>query len=962
MSDHKVNLPKTDFPMKANLAEREPQMLQFWREINLHEKIKAISSQRQPFVLHDGPPYANGEIHLGHALNKILKDIVNKCKFMDGYGINYVPGWDCHGLPIELNIEKKLGKVGQKIGTSEFIAACRNYANQQIDAQRRDFIRLGIIGDWEHPYCTMNFKYEANIVRALAKIIDNGYVVRGYKPVHWCIACGSALAEAEVEYQDKTSPAIDVRFRLLKPELLVPDAPTISIPIWTTTPWTLPANEAVALNPQLEYSLVYLPHTNEHLLIAHELLTSALKRYQIEEYNIVKTIVGTKLEGLLLQHPFLPNKQVPIILGEHVTTEAGTGAVHTAPTHGQDDYLVGKKYNLPVNNPVSNNGRFLPNVPFFANQEVFAANEQVIKLLQENNNLLHAETMQHSYPHCWRHKTPLIFRTTPQWFIDLEVNGKYGSLRKLAQTQIENITWLPERGKERIKAMIEQRPDWCISRQRVWLTPMTLFVDKNTGELHPATQKLMELIAQEIEKQGILFWQHFDTQQFLQTHAPEYSPANYEKITDTLDVWFDSGVSHFCVLKHFENLNWPADLYLEGSDQYRGWFQSSLLTALALYGKAPYLNNVSHGFTVDAKGHKMSKSLGNVISPQKINNSLGADVLRLWAASTYMFDELAISDEILKSNTDAYRMLRNTMRFLLSNLYDFNPQTDLLPFEKMLDLDIYAIQETLKLETDFYLQCNKFNFHLAARNLQKFASVDLSSFYFSIIKDRLYTMKTSSKGRRSAQTALFYLLEILVRCLAPFLSFTAEEIWQTMRKQFASPAKDIRTESIFLTNRFNATNNQELEKIAASANKNSWYKNWQELQTLRAAVNKELETYRINGKIGSSLEAEVILYCDEEKYELLSRLKTKHENESELRFILITSSAEVLKTAAKPVDAVAAELEGLWVKIIPSPHPKCPRCWHHRPDIGKNPTHPDVCVRCASNLDENSAGEERKSA
>ena len=827
-----------------------------------------------------------------------------------------------------------------------------------------------MIGDWQNPYQTTDFKYEANIIRALAKIIENGYLTRGHKPVHWCIACGSALAEAEVEYKDKTSPAIDIRFHLVTPQKLTPTAQDISLPVWTTTPWTLPANEAVALHPALTYVLVKVTTTGEHLLLLQDLCDSSLQRYNITDYTVVKTYLGQELAGLMLHHPFL-DKQVAIILGEHVTTDAGTGAVHTAPAHGMEDYVIGQQYNLPVNNPVGANGKFLDDTPFFAGKNVFAANDDVIALLEERGNLLHHTTIQHSYPHCWRHKTPLIFRATPQWFVNLDKqdNVKFNkSLRTMALEEIEKVNWLHEHGKKRMTDMITSRPDWCISRQRLWGTPMALFVHKQTGELHPLTSQLMEKVAQAIEQNGLEYWQQLDTEQFLMQHAnndAQNYPTDYEKVTDTLDVWFDSGVSHFCVLNQRQELSFPADVYLEGSDQYRGWFQSSLLTSLAINGTAPYRNIFSHGFTVDGAGHKMSKSLGNVISPQKTINNYGADILRWWVASSNPYNEIAISDEILRGCIDDYRKLRNTARYLLGNLCDFNPQQDLIPVEEMLVLDRFVLYKMLELQTavlasnmpDNQKTDTLLRFYTSSSKIQYAASVLLSSFYFSIIKDRLYTMPAKSKGRRSAQTVLYHILHIYVRLLAPFLSFTAEEIWSNMRQLF----KDIAEESIFLT-----TNYELINQTGTAAPQPQSFITDEHINIFHiyAAVAKELENLRANKTIGANLDAAVTLYCNDEIYNLLAKFTppigdNNPHPESELRFILITSSVTICHENEKPVDAILAEnVQGLWLKVAPSPYPKCPRCWHHRPDIGSNQEYPELCERCAKNMTK-TEGEDR---
>lgn len=947
MTDYPVNLPKTSFPMRANLAKREPEFLKLWQEIDLYKKILEKNKNNPKFILHDGPPYANGDIHMGHAIDKILKDIIVKARTYDGCLSPYIPGWDCHGLPIEIQIEKKLGKA-LRADKEKWIGECRKYAAEQIDSQSKDFQRLGVIGDWQEPYKTFNFKYEADVIRALAQVVANGYLARGYKPVHWCVACGSALAEAEVEYKDKTSPAIDVRFRVVEPEKIVDCCGKISIPIWTTTPWTLPANEAVALHPDHEYVLVDCERHGTHdcLIIAKLLLEKTMQRYEATNYKIIKSFSGKDLERLQLQHPFLA-RTVPVILGEHVTVEDGTGAVHTAPAHGQEDFAIGKIYKLPVKNPVGPDGKFLADTEYFAGEEVFHANDHVIEILREENNLLCLASVSHSYPHCWRHKTPLIFRATEQWFIGLDAEGKFGKLRDLAISEIQKVKWVPESGLHRIQNMIGQRPDWCISRQRLWGTPMPLFIHKTTQKLHPKTYELMEKVAEGIEQEGIIFWHKIATEQFLKEHAPEYSASatDYYKSSDTLDVWFDSGVSHFCVASKRSELQFPIDLYIEGSDQYRGWFQSSLLTSLAMHGRAPYGTVISHGFTVDAHGHKMSKSLGNVIAPRKVIDALGADIIRLWIASIYIFNDLAVSDEILQRNVDAYRNLRNMARFLLGNLSDFNPKTNLIAPQNMLAIDRYAVKLFFDLQEKFIQHYQNYQFFSAYNYLQNFVTIEVSSFYFNVIKDRLYTMSANSVGRRSAQTALFYMLEIFVRIIAPVLSFTAEEIWQELRKLHSE-----REESVFLTTWYN-------EKNAADfALQNDLIKmdDWQTLQKLRAEINKILEKLRLDGKIGSSLEAEVVLYCDGVLRETLQKLG------DELRFVLLTSDAKVKSLAERSDAAIATDIPDFFVAAGPSVHKKCCRCWHYRSDVGESAKHPELCGRCVDNVE--GVGENRRIA
>ena len=983
MADYKVNLPKTDFPMRADLAKREPQFLEFWQKIAIYQKIcKRDCYINQPvkketvgnFTLHDGPQYANGEIHLGHAVNKIFKDIILKARMLDGYATPYVPGWDCHGLPIELNVEKKHGRAGDKVTKEEFIAKCREYAASQVDIQRKAFKRLGVFGDWENPYLTMKPSYEANVIRALGEIIENGYVGRGFKPVHWCTACGSALAEAEVEYQDKESPAIDVRFRFIDSEKFfkekfgLENIKNASIPIWTTTPWTLPANEAVCLHPELEYVLVkcqvaagFSENSDvaagfslreggyfEYLLLAKNLVINAMQRYGIKEseYQVIKTkenFLGSFFENQLLKHPFL-NKAVPIILGDHVTDDSGTGAVHTAPAHGIDDYKASLKYGLNIETLVDSNGRFLKDTVFtrelheFAGEKVFDANDKIVDLLRERDNLICRKNITHSYPHCWRHKKPLIFRATGQWFVFMDKAGVHGkTLRQMALEEIEKVDWSAPHGKERIKEMVGNRPDWCISRQRVWGTPIALFVHKTSGDLHPNWRNLLEFAANGVEREGIEFWLKLNKDEFLKQYAPEYPADDYEKVTDTLDVWFDSGVSHYCVAKEHAELHFPADLYIEGSDQYRGWFQSSLLTALAINGKAPYKQVISHGFTVDGAGKKMSKSLGNVILPQKVTDTLGADILRLWAASIYMYEDLPVSDEILARNVDVYRLIRNTARFLLGNLAGFDPTKDLVALNELLQFDqttVGNIFYTQNVVSGFY---SKSDFPYVFRSVISAHLTDLSNFYFSIIKDRLYTMPESSHGRRSAQTALYYVLEILVRCIAPVLSFTAEEIWQEMRKMW--PPQE-RVESVFLSEYISYDPN------IVDINTQRWSSYLPESPPgIAHVVNEEIEKHRAAGEIGSSLEAEVVLYCGD-KFVELRNLAEKDE----LRFVFITSAAKIFPLAERDEKAVATDDPELWITVTKSPHPKCPRCWHRRDDIGKNPEYPEVCGRCAGNL------------
>ena len=912
MSDYKttLNLPATDFPMKANLANREGGFLKTWQDQDLYQQIRHKFKGKPLFVLHDGPPYANGDIHIGHAVNKVLKDVIVKSKTLSGFDAPYVPGWDCHGLPIEHMVEKKKGKVGHKITADEFRAACRVYADKQIEKQKVDFKRLGILGDWDNPYLTKNFKYEADIVRSLGKIVKNGHLAKGYKPVHWCTECSSALAEAEVEYKDKGSDTVDVAFKVIG-EFFKVDKP-VSVVIWTTTPWTLPANEAVALNPELDYALVDLGE--QYFILAEDLLESALGRFGLKALNkLDKVYKGSELEGIMLQHPFY-DKQVPIILGDHVTTEAGTGAVHTAPAHGQDDYVVGLKYNLPVECPVDGRGVFVETTEGVAGEFIFKANSTIITLLQNKGTLVKHEPITHSYPHCWRHKTPVIFRATPQWFVSMTQK----KLRDKVNEEILNVNWIPDWGQKRIELMVGNRPDWCISRQRYWGTPITLFINKNSGELHPETESLFEIVAKKIELEGIEAWFKLKVEDILGDDASEY-----EKTTDTLDVWFDSGVSHYAVLKASEHLSDVADMYLEGSDQHRGWFQSSLLTSCAINGRAPYKQVLTHGFTVDQNGHKMSKSVGNVVPPQKVVNSLGADILRLWIGSTDYSGEMTVSDEILNRSADSYRRIRNTMRFMLANMEGFDPSKDLVDIDHMLVLDKWIVSKTAELQKNVIREYDEYNFHFAMKAILNFCTNDLGGFYLDIIKDRQYTTQTDSLARRSAQSALFHISHAMVRWLAPILSFTAEEIWQFL------PGSS--NESIFLQIWY--------EGLEAKFNNHSIDVS----RDINNHLRKELEEMRRDKIIGSSLDAEVDIYCEDENYQALLELK------DELRFVFITSDAQVHALKDKPVNAKDID-SSLAILVRKSEYEKCVRCWHHRPEIGQNTMHKELCSRCIENV------------
>ncbi|HUG98680.1 MAG TPA: isoleucine--tRNA ligase [Gammaproteobacteria bacterium] len=939
MADYKdtLNLPRTDFPMRAALAQREPEMLADWETRGLYARLREAGRGRPPFLLPDGPPYANGDIHLGHCVNKVLKDIVIRSRTLDGYDAPYIPGWDCHGLPIELVVEREHGPVGAKLDASAFRAACRSFALAQVDGQRRDFRRLGILGDWERPYLTMDPAYEAEQLRAFARILANGHVYKGFKPVHWCLDCGSALAEAEVEYADKQSPAIDVRFRVIDEAALQraiggnpggSGAGPVSIPIWTTTPWTIPASQAVALHPDLEYALIARdgPAGRERLVVARELLAQTTRRWGIEHFEELAVCRGRALEGLLLRHPYLP-REVPVILGDHVTIEAGTGAVHTAPGHGHDDYIVGRRYGLAVDNPVLDDGRFRAGTEAVAGLTVFDANPVIVELLREHDALLHHEPLRHSYPHCWRHKTPLIFRATPQWFVGMDREG----LRERALQTIGEVRWMPGWGENRIRGMVEGRPDWCISRQRTWGVPIALFVDRESGEPHPDSLRLLELVAQRVAREGIDAWWALDPADLLGEDA-----LRYEKVHDIMDVWVDSGLMHHCLSATRDEVGFPADLYLEGSDQHRGWFQSSLLTSVAMHGRAPYRAVLTHGFTVDEKGRKMSKSLGNVVAPQKVLNTLGADILRLWVAATDYRGEMNVSDEILKRMSDSYRRMRNTARFLLGNLDGFDPARDAVAAEEMVALDRWAIARTAMLQEEIVQAYRDYEFHLIYQKVHNFCVLDMGGFYLDVLKDRLYTTPAGGHPRRSAQTAMYHVAEAMVRWLAPVLAFTAEEIWSSMPGE--------RPESVLLSGW------HRLPEVPLREDD----PDWDLVHAVRDDVARELEALRNAGRIGSSLDAELVLYAADD---LAVRLRGPGE---ELRFLLLTSDVRVEGLEHRPADAI--ELEGfvgrLYAQVVPTENTKCVRCWHRRADIGAHPDHPELCGRCAGNI--SGAAEQRR--
>ena len=936
---HTISLPDTAFPMRGDLPKREPDMLKRWQDMNWYEAIREKTGAREKkFVLHDGPPYANGSIHIGHAVNKTLKDIVVKSKLLSGFDAPYVPGWDCHGLPIELAVEKKHGKVGDRMDAATFRQKCREYANEQINGQSKDFQRLGVLGNWKNPYRTMDFKFEADMLRSLAKIIERGHLARGAKPVHWCFDCGSALAEAEIEYADKVSPAVDVAYDAIDPKALAEifgvDAgdPIVTVPIWTTTPWTLPASLAVTLGPELDYVLIEGPSRagiRVLLVVAEALSENVAARYGLGEVTILGRAKGSALELLKLQHPFY-SRIVPIILGDHVTTDAGTGAVHTAPGHGQEDFSVGLKYGLEVLNPIDGKGVYLPNTEIFAGQYIWKANDTIAALLQERGVLLASEKFTHSYPHCWRHKSPVAFRATPQWFIAMD----QANLRADALTSIKKVAWIPEWGEARIIGMIDGRPDWCISRQRTWGVPIALFIHKQTGEPHPRSVELMRQVADLVEQKGADAWYSINAQEFLGDEA-----ENYDQVKDILDVWFDSGVTHECVLaaRAQDGLHKPADLYLEGSDQHRGWFQSSLLTGIAMDGVAPYKQVLTHGFTVDAQGKKMSKSLGNTVEPQKVNDSLGADVLRLWIAATDYRNEMSVSDDILKRSADAYRRIRNTARFLLGNLAGFDPELNLVSNQNMLLLDQWAVARALSVQDEIIAAYERYDFAAVVSKLQNFCTNDLGALYLDVTKDRLYTMQTDSLGRRSAQTAMYHIAEAFVRWIAPVLSFTADEIWHTL------PGK--REAHVLM-----ATWYENLQALPSDAALNT--EDFNAVFAVRDAVSKVLEPMRVNGEIGASLQAEVDLFVDD------SLLQKMQQVSSEARFLFITSQLNLKPLSIKSELAVAVENSPVFIHAQASKQTKCVRCWHYREDVGSHSEDPELCSRCELNV--NGVGEVRQ--
>lgn len=934
-----LHLPATEFPMRGDLPKREPGILSRWEDEGLYARLRENAQGRPLFVLHDGPPYANGQIHLGHAVNKILKDIIVKSRYLAGFDAPYVPGWDCHGLPIEIAVEKKWGKVGTKLDAVAFRQKCREYAEEQIDLQRRDFKRLGVIGDWDNPYKTLSFDFEANEIRALAKVVANGHLLRGAKPVYWCFDCGSALAEAEIEYQDKTSPAIDVAYAARDSQQLaaafgvtLPAGVEVAVPIWTTTPWTLPASLAVSLGAEIEYALVEGPAHNGQprwLVLASALAERALARYGVDSLVVHGHATGAALENLLLAHPFYAERDIPLLNGDHVSDADGTGAVHTAPGHGQEDYAVClkyglvEKYNAGQINPVDGAGVYLPSTPpagdlVLAGQHIWKAQQPIIDVLRASGALLAFVEIVHSYPHCWRHKkTPLVFRATPQWFISME----QANLRRDALAAIDTVGWFPSWGKARIASMVEGRPDWTISRQRTWGVPIALFIHRETGEPHPDTVALMNKVADRVQVEGIDVWYSLDAAELLGADAP-----NYEKVTDILDVWFDSGVTHEGVLLA-RGFGKPADLYLEGSDQHRGWFQSSLLTGVAIDKHAPYKQCLTHGFTVDEHGRKMSKSDKNGIEPQEIMKTLGADILRLWIASADYSNEMSLSQEILKRNADAYRRLRNTARFLLGNLDGFDPAQHLVAPAEMVALDRWIVHRAWEVQEKIKASYTAYNMAEIVQLLLNFCSVDLGSLYLDVTKDRLYTMPVDSRGRRSAQTAMYHIAEAFTRWVAPILTFTADELWGYLPGE--------RKGNVLFSTWY-----EGLAPLPADAPLNA--ADFDQLLAVREQVAKVLEPMRANGAIGAALEAEITIAANEETATRWAPLA------DELRFLFISGDVSV-----RP-----ATTDEVFVSAQPTEKQKCVRCWHYRADIGVVAAHPELCGRCASNID--GAGEDRR--
>lgn len=926
-----LNLPDTPFPMRGDLPKREPGWVKDWNEQGLYKRLRAARAGRPKFILHDGPPYANGQIHMGHAVNKILKDMIVKARQLEGFDALYVPGWDCHGLPIENAIEKKFGR---KLSRDDMQAKSRAFATEQIAQQMADFQRLGVLGEWDHPYKTMDFANEAGELRAFKRVIERGFVYRGLKPVYWCFDCGSSLAEFEIEYADKKSDTLDVAFKAHDPAALAAafGLPALSkdafVVIWTTTAWTIPANQALNLNPELEYALV---DTERGLLVlAASLVEKCMTRYGLQG-QVLATAKGEKLGGLEFEHPLYDVKNedgsygykrlAPVYLADYATADDGTGIVHSAPAYGLEDYNSCTAHgvrNEDILNPVQGNGTYADDFPLFGGQHIWKAVPVILDALRAAGRLMATEPIKHSYPHCWRHKTPVIYRAAAQWFIRMdEGEGVFTkdkaplTLRQTALAAIEQTSFYPENGKARLHDMIANRPDWCISRQRSWGVPIPFFLHKDSGELHPRTMEILDQAADIVEKGGIEAWSRVTTEEILGADA-----AQYTKSTDILEVWFDSGSTFWHVLRGthapgFHTEGPEADLYLEGHDQHRGWFHSSLLLASAIEGRAPYRGLLTHGFTVDSQGRKMSKSLGNGIDPQEVNKKLGAEIIRLWVAASDYSGDIAGDEKILARVVDAYRRIRNTLRFLLANTSDFDPTKDAVPAEQLLEIDRYALARAAQFQAEILAHYKVYEFHPVVAKLQVYCSEDLGAFYLDILKDRLYTTAAGSLARRSAQTALWQITQAMLRWMAPFLSFTAEEAWKLVGS----------SESIF-TETYSALPQPDEALLAK----------WSRIRTVRDVVNKEIEAVRTTGAVGSSLQANVVLSAAADDHAVLAALG------EDLRFVLITSKAELREGAE------------LAVQVTPSADTKCERCWHYRADVGSDPAHPTLCGRCTSNL------------
>ncbi|GFE57013.1 isoleucine--tRNA ligase [Geobacter sp. AOG1] len=913
-----LNLPVTEFPMKANLAQREPEILKKWDDTGLYGKIEEKGKTRPLYILHDGPPYANGHIHIGHALNKILKDVILKSKRMEGLSAPYVPGWDCHGLPIELQVEKNLGSKKHEMSKLAMRRECRTYAEKFIAIQRDEFKRLGVLGDWENPYLTMNYEYEGLTAAELAKFAHNGGLYRGKKPVHWCSSCVTALAEAEVEYADHTSPSIYVKFALqddISAAVPALAGKRVYLVIWTTTPWTIPANLAIAIHPDFTYAAL---EVNGEVLIVAEGLKDAFLAANKLEGNVLATFTAQVLERKRCKHPFYDRDSI-VLLGEHVTLEAGTGCVHTAPGHGQEDYELALKEGLEIYNPVDNHGKYIGNLEFFGGQSVLAANPAVIEKLAEVGALVGQANITHSYPHCWRCKKPIIFRATEQWFISMEAND----LRKNALEAINSVQWIPRWGKERIYGMIENRPDWCISRQRSWGVPITAFSCTACGE-YLADGAIMDFVAEQFKQHSADIWFDWDAARLMPagTKCPKCGATEFQKEMDILDVWFDSGVSHAAVLEPNPKLSSPADMYLEGSDQHRGWFHSSLLESVGTRGVAPYRNVLTHGFVVDGAGRKMSKSVGNVVAPEEVIKKFGGEILRLWVAAQDYRDDIRISQEILTRLSEAYRRIRNTCRYILGNIHDFDPARDAVEYGQMPELDRWALHQ-LELLKEKVLTCyGEYEFHVLYHAMNGFCTVEMSAFYLDILKDRVYTSKKGSVERRSAQTVMYRILDTLVRLMAPVLSFTADEVWGYMPGE--------REESVHLA---------EFPALRPEWKDEQLVERWERIMKIRAEVSKALEQARVAKTIGHSLDAAVAIAAEPE---LLGFLKGYA---LELPAIFIVSSvtlAESLEGGCYVAEGVA----GMKVRVTAAPGEKCERCWCYSEELGTDSEHPTICPKC----------------